>query len=53
VVHLCLAAHRNLRRLASLASVLAAEHFLPRVKEFVRGCIVLAERTPCSYNTVW
>lgn len=41
VVHLRLAAHRNLRRLASLASVLATEHFLTRVKEFVRGMIVL------------
>jgi hypothetical protein len=28
VVHLRLAAHRNLRRLRRLASVLATEHFL-------------------------
>jgi hypothetical protein len=41
VVDLRLAAHRNLRRLRRLASVLAAEHFLPRAKEFVRVWIVL------------
>ena len=42
VVNLRLAAHRHLRRLRRLASVLAAEHFLPRAKEFVRGWFVLA-----------
>ena len=46
VVDLRLAAHGCLGRLRRLASVLAAEHFLPRAKEFVRGLSVLAERTP-------
>jgi hypothetical protein len=41
MVNLRLAAHRNLRRLRRLASVLATEHFLTRVKEFVREVIVL------------
>ena len=48
VVDLRLAAHRNLRRLARLTSVLAAEHFLTRVKEFVREMIVLCGGHPRS-----